>query len=168
VSSIAARTLPSSPGQNAESWVQGFIEGWRDPRGPDAFVAHFGPMLAADVRLIQPRLPAVIGLQAFEHEFVRPLFALVADIRAEVERWAARDDELFIELTLRGTIAGRPIAWRACDRVTLREGLAVERESYFDPGPLLAAVASRPRAWLPFLRLQARRLAGHSTTRRKP
>ena len=71
-------------------------------------------------------------------------------------------------LPLHGTLGGRPILWRVCDRVTLSDGLAVERESYFDPGPLLAAVATRPRAWPRFLRLQARRLANHLTTRRKP
>jgi hypothetical protein len=56
--------------------------------------------------------------------------------------------------------------WRACDRITLRDGLAVERESYFDPAPLIAAVAMTPRAWPQFLRLQARNLANNLTTRR--
>jgi len=153
---------------SAETWVADFIAGWRAPRGADAFAAHFRPMLAPDVRLTQPQLPDVIGPDAFESEFVRPLFALIPDIRAEVERWAAQGDVLYIELTLRGTLGGRPISWRACDRVTLRDGLAIERESYFDPGPLLAAVATRPRAWPPFLRLQARRLAKQLTPRRKP
>ena len=153
---------------SAEKWVAAFIEGWRAPSGAAAFAAHFRPMLAPDVRLTQPQLPDVIGPDAFESEFVRPLFALIPDIRAEVERWAAQGDVLYIELTLRGTLGGRPISWRACDRVTLRAGLAIERESYFDPGPLLAAVVTRPRAWPPFLRLQARRLAKHLTPRRKP
>lgn len=34
----------------------------------------------------------------------------------------------------------------------------VERESYFDPSPLIAAVAMTPRAWPRFLRRQARNL----------
>ena len=151
----------------AETWVAAFTEGWRAPREADAFVAYFRPMLAPDVRLVQPQLPDVTGLDAFESEFVRPLFALIPDIRAEVERWAAQGDVLYIELTLRGTPGGRPISWRACDRVTLRDGLAIERESYFDPGPLLAAVATRPRAWPPFLRLQLGGLVNHLNARRK-
>ncbi len=95
---------------------------------------------------------------AFEEEFVRPLFALIPDVHGEVERWAARDDTLYIEMTLHGTLGGRPLSWRVCDRVTLRDGVAVERESYFDSLPLLAAVVRTPRSWPRYLRVQARRV----------
>jgi ketosteroid isomerase-like protein len=151
----------------AERWLEGFTEGWRAPRGADAFAEHFRPMLAPDVRLIQPQLPTVTGVRGFEEQFVRPMFALFPDIRGEVERWAAREDVLYIELTLRATLAGRPVSWRACDRVTLKDGLAVERESYFDPAPLLAAIARSPRAWPAFLRAQARSRISQLSKRRK-
>ena len=50
---------------------------------------------------------------------------------------------------------------RACDRVTLRDGVAIERESHADPTPLLVALARSPREWPGFLRTQARlRLGG--------
>lgn len=143
----------------AEQWVAGFAEGWRAPAGAQAFAAHFRPLLAADVRLIQPQLPTVVGYRAFEQRFVEPIFALIGDLHGEVERWAARGDVLFIELTLRGTLGRRALSWRACDRITLRDGVAVERESYFDPTPLIAAIARTPRSWPRFLRLQASRLA---------
>jgi hypothetical protein len=152
----------------AERWVAGFIEGWRAPSGPDALAAHFRPMLASDVRLIQPQLPETVGIAAFEEQFVKPVFALVPDVRGEVERWVASEDVIYIEMTMRGTLAGRVISWRVCDRVALRDGLAVERESYFDPGPLIAAIARAPRAWPTFLRLQLRRLTNQLITRRKP
>jgi hypothetical protein len=151
----------------AQQWVDGFAEGWRAPTGPDAFAAHFRAMLAPDVRLIQPQLPTTVGFRAFEEQFVKPVFGLIPDLHADVQRWAARGDTLYIELTLRGTLAGRPLSWRACDRITLRDGLAVERESYFDPAPLIAAVAMTPRAWPQFLRVQARNLANMLTTRRR-
>jgi ketosteroid isomerase-like protein len=156
-----------SPTAAAESWLAGFVEGWRAPQGPDAFAAHFRPLLAPDVRLIQPQLPTATGLDAFEEDFVRPLFALFPDVRGEVERWGARGEVLYIELTLHGTLAGRPLSWRVCDRVTLRDGVAIERESYFDPGPLLAAIARSPRAWPTFLRVQTRTLASRLAERRK-
>ena len=148
----------SPPDSSAHDWVAGFAEGWRAPSGPDGFAAHFRRLLGPEIRLIQPQLPTVVGHRAFEEQFVKPLFALIPDLRGEVERWAERERTLYIELTLRGTLAGRPITWRVCDRVTLREGVAVERESYFDPAPLIAAVAKTPRAWPLFLQLQARRL----------
>jgi ketosteroid isomerase-like protein len=164
---IQAPPPTSDHGSAAETWVEGFIAGWRAPRGPEAFAAHFSPMLAPDVRLIQPQLADVVGVRAFEEHFVRPLFGLIPDIRGEVERWVAQGDVAYIELTLRGTLAGRPVSWRVCDRVTLKDGVAIERESYFDPGPLLAAVARTPRAWPTFVRLQLSRLANQLLARRK-
>jgi ketosteroid isomerase-like protein len=163
----APATTTSAEQSAAEAWVASFIEGWRAPAGPDRFAAHFREMLAPDVRLIQPQLPTVTGRRGFEEQFARPLFALIPDVRGEVERWAARGETLYIELTLRGTLGGRPVSWRVCDRVTLRDGLAIERESYFDPGPLIAAVITTPRAWAPFLRLRLSGLANHLRTRRK-
>jgi ketosteroid isomerase-like protein len=147
--------------------VDGFAEGWRAPPGPGAFATHFREMLAPDVRLIQPQLATVVGHRAFEEQFVKPLFALIPDARGEVERWGARGDTLYIELTLHGTLGGRPLRLRVCDRVTLRDGVAVERESYFDPSALIAAVARTPTAWPRFLRLRAGQLAANLITWRR-
>jgi len=154
--------------RSTKDWVEGFAEGWRAPRGPDAFAAHFRTLLDPDVRLIQPRLRTTVGYRAFAEQFARPLFALIPDLHGEVERWAAREDTLYIELTLRGTLGGRPFRLRACDRITLRDGLAVERESYFDPAPLLIAIATTPRAWPRFLRLRAGALTEKIPRRRRP
>jgi ketosteroid isomerase-like protein len=151
----------------AERWVADFREGWRAPKGPEAFVEQFRSRLAPDVRLVQPQLPTLVGLRGFEQRFVRPLFELMPDIRGEVERWAAGGDTVYIELTLRATLGGRPLSWRVCDRVTLRDGVAIERESYFDPGPLIAAIARTPRAWPKFARFQADSLAARIRERRK-
>jgi ketosteroid isomerase-like protein len=153
-----ARSPAKAHARSAEEWVEGFARGWRAPGGREAFASHFREMLAEDVRLIQPQLPAIVGRRAFEEEFVRPLFALMPDVCGEVERWAARGDELFIEMTLHGTLGGRRLSWRVCDRVTLRDGVAVERESYFDSLPLLVAVVRTPRSWPRYLRVQARRV----------
>jgi ketosteroid isomerase-like protein len=150
----------------AQTWVEGFAAGWLAPSSPEAFAAHFRTMLAPDVRLIQPQLPTIVGHQAFEDGFVKPLFALISDLHGEVERWGSRGDTLYIELTLRGTLGGRPLSWRACDRVTLRDGLAIERESYLDPSPILAAVVRTPRAWPQFLRMQMHGALVNITRRR--
>jgi SnoaL-like domain len=156
---VAVRTA-----RTAREWVDGFTEGWRAPAGADGFIAHFREMLADDIRLIQPQLGTTVGRSAFEEQFVRPLFDLMPDLRADVERWAVNGDEIFLEITLHGTLGRRAVAWRACDRVTLRAGVAIERETYFDPTPLLRAIARTPRAWPRFIWLQARTRA--ATTRR--
>jgi hypothetical protein len=36
----------------------------------------------------------------------------------------------------------------------MRDGVAIERESYFDPAPLLNAVLRSPSAWPRFIRVQ--------------
>src|SRR6266498_637570 len=140
----------------ARAWVAAFAEGWSAPTNADAFADHFQPWLAPQVRLIQPGMPMLVGHDAFRECFARPLFALVPDLHGQVEGTAVDDDCAYVELTLRGTLGRRPIAWRVCDRTTLRDGLVVERESYFDPTPLLRAILTRPRAWPALARARRR------------
>ena len=144
--------------RTAEEWVAGFAAGWAEPTDADSFADHFEPMLSEDVRLIQPQLPVTVGKRAFREQFARPLFELLSDVRGTVESWAASGDVVFIELTIRGRVGGRPAELRTTDRVLLRDGLAVERVAYTDPLSLLRAVALAPRAWPRFARIQVRRL----------
>jgi ketosteroid isomerase-like protein len=144
--------------RSAEEWVQAFIEGWRAPTDADSFADHFDALMTDDVRLIQPQMPTAVGRRAFREQFVRPVFDLIPDLRATVHRWAADGDIVLIEFTLSGTLGGRPVSWDCVDRVKLHDGLATERRAYFDPTPLLAAVATRPRVWPRFARLQAQQL----------
>ncbi len=133
----------------ADDWapetVAWFAEGWRAP-SYEQFCAYFLTRMDPEVRLIQPLARTGVGHDAFRAQFAR-LFAAIPDIHARVLRWSARGDDVFIELELEGTIGGRPIRWQTCDRLTLRDGLVVERRSFFDPGPLVAAFAMRPWAW---------------------
>jgi ketosteroid isomerase-like protein len=154
---MSAIATPADTTANAaEAFVAGFTEGWRAPASAEAAATYFERLLAPDVRLIQPQLPTGVGYQALRRQFLEPLFALMPDMRCEVDRWAARGNEVFIELTVFGTVGRRPVRMRACDRFTLRNGLAIERESHVDPTPLLVAVARTPRTWPRFLRNQAR------------
>jgi ketosteroid isomerase-like protein len=146
--------------RSAERWVAEFVEGWRSPRSADAFADHFDRVCTDDVRMIQPQLPTLVGKQAFREGFVRPTFELIPDLHATVHDWAASGDMILIHFTLEGTLGGKPVRWPCIDRVVLRDGLACERRAFFDPGPLLQAVATRPRAWPTFARIQGRRLLG--------
>ena len=154
----------STSADAAEAWVAGFAEGWRAPAGAAGLVANFAPMLSPEVRLIQPQMPTLVGLEAFRHGFAEPLFELIPDLHGRVVRWAARGDDVFIEVELAGTMGRRPVRFVSCDRVTLRDGVAIEREAHMDPTPLLLAAARAPRAWPAFARVQMgalrRRLRG--------
>jgi ketosteroid isomerase-like protein len=138
----------------AEAFVRRFEAGWRNPAGAAEAAAHFDALLDPEVRMIQPQLPDLVGRDAARSGFFEPLFTMLPDAHVTVERWAAEGDTLFIEATMRGTAGGKPVAFRVCDRFTLRDGVAVERETYTDPLPLLATIAGRPRAWPAFARYQ--------------
>lgn len=149
--------VPPPPVSDApRAWIAAFTEAWRAPESGDAFAEQIEPWLDPRVRLIQPLAPATVGRAAFRERFVRPLFGLIPDLRGEVERSAVGEECAYVELTLRGTLGGGPIALRVSDRMTLREGLVIERETYFDPLPLLGAIVTRPRAWTALARLPFR------------
>jgi hypothetical protein len=164
----ATQSLQSEANSAAREWVAAFAEGWRAPSGADAFVEHFRPLLTEGVRLVQPGLRTLVGRDAFEREFARPLFALVPDLHGQVESWAARAETLYIEITLTGSVGRSSVSWRACDRVTLRDGLALERESYFDAAALLAAIALHPTLWPRLLRIRLRAALRTLNPRRTP
>jgi ketosteroid isomerase-like protein len=147
VSSVAERT-------EVEAFVEAFAEGWRAPNDLERMVAHFTPMLTPDVRLVQPQIPTLVGREQFRTGFAEPLFALMPDLHGEIEGWAARGDVVYIQIQLRGTLAGRPAGFRSCDRITLRDGLMAERVAFMDPTPIVTAVLTRPRAWPTFARTQ--------------
>ena len=154
----AGRETTNEQAEAAATWVEMFAAGWASPIDTDSFCDHFEPWLDAEVRMIQPSVRPVMGRKAFREEFARPLFELVPDLHGTLEDWAVSGDVIYIELRLEGTIGGRPVTLHTCDRITLRDGKAVERFAYLDATPLVKAVARSPRAWAPFIRAQLRNL----------
>jgi ketosteroid isomerase-like protein len=147
-------TQTATPVASTEAWVKSFEENWQAARRPEDVATLFGPIFAPDARMIQPQIPDNAGPQALL-DFARPLFALIPDVRVTVDDWAVRGNTALIELTVSGTLGGKPVAFEAVDRITLRDGLCVERRTYTDPGPLILTVLTRPRAWPAFARSQA-------------
>jgi SnoaL-like protein len=127
--------------RTAEQFVAAFAEAWARPT-PE----RLGSLLHPDVRLIAPMMATTVGLEQAQAEFAR-VIELIPDIKGEVHRWSGSGDVVFIEFTLSGTFAGRPIAWHAVDRFLLEDGLGIERVSYFDPLPLVATLIRRPSGW---------------------
>ena len=136
---------------SAAEFVEFFATGWKLGASDAAgFFRHFGPRMHPDTVLIQPIAPPARGLHALRDLF-GPLFTAVPDLRGELQRWGETVDGVFIELTLSGHLGSKPLEWTVVDRIILEDGLIRERRSYFDPAPLLKAVALRPRAALPLL-----------------
>jgi hypothetical protein len=135
----------------AATFVEQFAAGWRAGGPADRFVDHFAPLSHPDLLLLQPMSPPLRGRDGLRR-LVEPLFDAMPDLRGEVLRWGSTDDGLIIELTLRGTLGGRPLEWTVADRVILRDGLMIERRSYFDPLLLLPTMLRSPRAALRLMR----------------
>src|SRR2546422_2527453 len=130
-----------APEDEARAFGAKFTDFWRPPLDPE----RLGGLLHSDGRLESPGLPATVGLEAGKEAF-RSLFKLMPDFRAELERWSAAGDAVFLELTLRANVGGQELRVPAVDRFLLRDGKAVERGSFFDPSPFLQAVrAAAPR-----------------------
>jgi ketosteroid isomerase-like protein len=151
-------TVATEPHAGAAEFVEHFDAGWRGGGPADRFLEHFLRVTDPDVLLTQPLSPPVRGHAGMRRQF-NALFGAVPDLRAEVFRWGPTPDGVLIEFTFKCTLGGRPLEWDACDRILLRDGLLVERHSYFDPLPVLRVALTRPRAalrLLPLLRKEQR------------
>ena len=137
-----------------EAFVEAFDANWRQGGPARAFVERFTPLLDPQVRLVQPQVPTLVGLEAFERGFAEPLFELMPDARGAVRKWAGSGDLVYVEVDVGGCIGGRKVVLHSCDRLTLRDGRLAERVAFLDPSPLVKAVGLSPRAWPTFLRSQ--------------
>ena len=131
----------------AAEFVERFAVAWADP-SPERLLelAHPG------VVLVQPAMRRIEGREQARRSWTE-LFALWPDLRAEVDRWSATGDYVFIDFRLRATVARRPFEWPAVDRILLEDGLVRERVSYFDPLPLMLESLKRPSRLPAMLRL---------------
>jgi ketosteroid isomerase-like protein len=118
----------------AQAFVARFTELWKDP-DPDGYADlwHNGgvlrhPTMGNDLQ--QEGIP----------DYVRRLKAIAPDISLSVERWAASEDAVLIEWTLRATFRGESIEVPGVDRFTLRGDRATEGVAYFDTMPLWGAI----------------------------
>ena len=132
-------------GTDAADFVRRFEAAWAESNA-DAIV----DVLADEVVLRQPLMPEITG-RAAAHEVFTRLFRSFPGLTATVHRWAVDGDVIYIDFTLHGELGGRMLSWPAIDRFVVRDGLAVERVSYFDGGRLLLEILKRPRAWPAFL-----------------
>lgn len=136
---------------SAAAWVEQFAHVWAAPSERlDRLMALLGP----DIVLKAPTVPPkTIGQQAGRKAFARALHAM-PDLTANIMRWSACGDVIFIEMTFRATIGRRQVAWHDVDRILFRDGVAVERIAYFDPAPVRRAFLASPSALRQYLRLR--------------
>jgi ketosteroid isomerase-like protein len=137
----AVSAEPTEEHRRAGDFVRRFEQAWAQSSA-DALVE----LLTDDVVLRQPSLPDTVGKAAAHAAFTR-LFDAFPGLTAEVHRWAAQGDLVFIEFTLTCEFGGRPLSWPAVDRFFLRDGMIAERVNYADGGKLMVEILKRPRGW---------------------
>ena len=115
------------------SWVAPSPGGWDD-------------LLTEDVELVQPLLPDDRGRGAWDTQ-IQDVLELVPDLTGTVQNWSGHGNTLFMELTLAGTLGGKPVAWNVVDVLTLRGDRVSRRVSYFDSTALGLTILRRPRSW---------------------
>ncbi|HLP31101.1 MAG TPA: nuclear transport factor 2 family protein [Geothrix sp.] len=139
---------PSGDIGDISDWVARFSEGWAaGNRCTDQLVNLLGP----DVRLVAPGLRSTRGRVAALSAF-RKTFEVLPDLTAQVHRWSATGEALFLEMTFRATIGGRVLEWHSVDRVLFHDGVAVERVAYFNPLKVRRAFLRSPAGWLQLIR----------------
>ncbi len=144
---ITHKTEPPSPtGCPEERYVARWREGWSYGASERCLDEHARTIFDKHTLYVQPLFDAVTGERGMR-ELFEGIFALIPDLRAELDHWAVNEGVALIEFTLTGTIGGKPIRVRGVDRMQLDGEKLVMRESYFDPLPLLIALLTRPRAW---------------------
>lgn len=119
---------------NAEQFMQHYLDVWPsldadrldEAIDPEARVHHSG--MAEPIRGDD------------EPDYVRAIKALMPDIRLEVANWAARDDIVFVEYEMRGTLAGQTLIWTGIGRFKLRGERAIDAIGRWDNLELLAQI----------------------------
>lgn len=136
---------------SAAAWVEQFADVWAAPRERlDRLMA----LLSPDIVLKAPTVPPkTTGQQAGRRAFERA-FRAMPDLTAQIRRWSASGDVIFIEMTFRATIGRRQVAWHDVDRILFRDGVAIERIAYFDPASVRRAFLASPSALRQYLRLR--------------
>jgi ketosteroid isomerase-like protein len=136
---------------DAAAWVEQFKHVWSAPRERlDRLLA----LMSEDVVLKAPTTPPVTrGREAGKRAFERALRAM-PDLCAEVSRWSASGNALFIEMRFRATIGGRAAEWSNVDRFIFNRGEAIERVAYFNPAQVRKHFVRNPLGLWQLLRLR--------------
>lgn len=129
-------------------WVGRFEELWSGGRSR---VGDFMTLFGDEVKLTAPGLRTTYGPHACEQAFVKT-FQVMPDLTATVHRWGASDDVLFIEMTFAATVGGKRTEWRNVDRLLFHNGIAFERQAFFNPLKVRRAFLANPRGWRQLLK----------------
>jgi len=137
---------PSPTGRPEERYVARWQKAWSHGAVEPCLNEHATTIRDEDTLYVQPLFDAFTGEAGMRRVFDR-VFALIPDLRAELDHWVVGKDIAFIEFTLTGTLGGKPIRWRVVDRMELDGEQLAGVATYYDPLPFLIALLTRPRAW---------------------
>ncbi|GAS97929.1 uncharacterized protein RMCC_4894 [Mycolicibacterium canariasense] len=121
---------------STHDFVTRFAEFWRHP-SPEQLPGLLHP----DVVLRQPLTPTTAGIAAAQDQF-RLFCHCLPGLHGVVDRWSGDESLVFIEFRLRAF--GGTLEWPTVNRLSLRDGKATERVTYFDSLALLPSLLRHP------------------------
>ena len=128
------------------TFTQKFTEVWSDP-APEKFVVLLDPQ----VILYQPYAPPVRGRDHAFLEFKRMLEWLPG-LHGVVRRSMETEDVAFIEWSMKLPIGKRTLSLGVVDRFLLRDGLVIERRTFFDRVPIFLRALKHPKIAFGYLK----------------
>ena len=141
----AARSVDDSV-RSTERFVEEYIALWRNPS-----LEGMAALVTADIEIKQPLSPDMHGRDEVLEEY-RKLFKWIPGLHAEVEKWAANGDDLYIRKRVIAPLPGGEIRFAVIDEFHLRDGYADRCTTYFDSMPIYGKLALKPGSWLPWVR----------------
>ena len=120
-------------------FTQVFAKAWAAP-SLDSLMAP----LREDVLLVQPLSGPLHGKAAARAAFSQILYRFPG-LRGETHQGSVGDNgALFIDWTMIAPVGRRELAIPVIDRFEFIDGAVKRRDAYFDPMPIITAVASSP------------------------
>lgn len=98
-------------------------------KNPDPL--KFQHFYTPDARMINPGFERALRREELAGYYTE-LRSQIRNLQLHLERWAVAPELLFIEWTVTGEIAGKPLVLPNTDRFTLRDMLVAEGVAYFD------------------------------------
>lgn len=130
--------MSDSPTSN-HPFIETFREAWRTP----TLETLMAP-LREDVRLIQPLSNPTSNKNQARKAFRQILFRFPG-LRGEISGGLGIANDVLIDWTMIVPIGHRDIRIPMIDKVTLSDGMVLERTAYFDPTPLMGPITRSPR-----------------------
>lgn len=117
------------------AFIEAYLDNWR--KNPPDLRDVFHP----EGTLLPPGNSEPVNVDGAQR-IVEGTRKAIPDVTLEILHWAERDEHIFIEWEMKGTVRGKKVAWRGINRNLLRGPKSIEAVSYWDRQSLFDQVGA--------------------------